>query len=134
MYPTGSNGASQAIIDTRMLGKMLLQHGLTPAALSAYDAALCRPIAQIVLRNRDDGPFGLLKIVEDRCGGVFDDINEVVPYDERLAFMARYKEAAGFAMEKVNMSAPIIGKGLKVNLNHTPSNSGPQHEGVKEAG
>lgn len=134
MYPTGSNGASQAIIDTRMLGKMLLQHGLTPAALSAYDAALCGPIAQIVLRNRDDGPFGLLKIVEDRCGGVFDDINEVVPYDERLAFMARYKEAAGFAMEKVNMSAPIIGKGLKVNLNHTPSNSGPQHEGVKEAG
>lgn len=45
MYPTGSNGASQAIIDARVLGQCLLAHGVTPDALAAYDAQLCAPLS-----------------------------------------------------------------------------------------
>ena len=72
MYPTGSNGASQAIVDARVLGAAMLEHGVTPAALAAYDAKLCGPISQLVLRNRGAGPFGLLNLVDERCGGTFD--------------------------------------------------------------
>ena len=55
MYPTGSNGASQATVDARVLGAMLLEHGVTPAALAAYDQRLCGPINALVQRNRGAG-------------------------------------------------------------------------------
>lgn len=108
MYPTGSNGASQAIVDARVLGASIIRSGTTPAALADYNAALCEPISQVVLRNRGDGPFGLLKIVDDRCGGHFDDINEVIPQSEREAFMAGYRQAAGFARDQLNQAPPTI--------------------------
>ena len=111
MYPTGSNGASQAIMDARTLGACMLAHGVTPTALGAYDQQLCAPISQLVLRNREAGPFGLLNMVNDRCGGKFTDIDDVVPERERAAFMAGYKSAAGFGMEQLNASAPIIPSG-----------------------
>lgn len=114
MYPTGSNGASQAIIDGRVIGAMMLQHGVTPAAIAAYDAALCVPVSELILRNRGNGPFGLLNMVNDRCGGQFDDIDDVVPKAERDEFMARYKAAAGFAIEKLNAAEPTIAPGSKV--------------------
>ena len=102
MYPTGSNGASQAIMDARVLGAAMLEHGVTAAALQAYDARLCAEISAVVLRNRGAGPFGLLNLLDERCGGVFDDIDAVIPAAERDAFMSRYKAAAGFAMETLN--------------------------------
>lgn len=113
MYPTGSNGASQAIIDARVLGAQVCEHGATPAALSAYDERLCGPISRLILRNRGAGPFGLLNIVHDRCGGVFDNIDDVIPPPERVAFMAEYKAAAGFAMDALNRSPPIISPGSR---------------------
>jgi 2-polyprenyl-6-methoxyphenol hydroxylase-like FAD-dependent oxidoreductase len=114
MYPTGSNGASQAIIDARVLGAAMLEHGVTAAALAAYDTQLCGPVSALVLRNRGAGPFGLLNLLDERCGGVFDDIDAVIPPDERDAFMSRYKAAAGFAIEKLNAAPPIIAPGARV--------------------
>ena len=114
MYPVGSNGASQAIVDARVLGAAMIVHGVTSAALRAYDDALCADISALVLRNRGAGPFGLLGLVDDRCGGVFDDIDEVVPAAERDAFMARYKAAAGFAIETLNAAPPTIAPGARV--------------------
>ncbi len=114
MYPTGSNGASQAIIDGRVLGAKFLEHGLTPDALAAYDAQLCQPVSELVLRNRGAGPFGLLNLVDERCGGVFDDINSIIPQAERDAFMAGYKAAAGFAIERLNASPPTIAPGARL--------------------
>jgi len=116
MYPTGSNGASQAIIDARELGAAMLAHGVTPAALAAYDAKLCGPVSALVLRNRGAGPFGLLNLVNDRCGGTFDDIDDVIPPQERAAFMAGYKSAAGFAKDALNAAPPTIATGAKVAL------------------
>jgi 2-polyprenyl-6-methoxyphenol hydroxylase-like FAD-dependent oxidoreductase len=113
MYPTGSNGASQAIVDARILGASIVAHGVTPAALAAYDAALCGPVSQLVLRNRGAGPFGLLNLVDERCGGVFDDIDAVVPAKERADFMAGYKAAAGFAIEQLNAAQPTIAAGAR---------------------
>nr|WP_295462448.1 flavin-dependent oxidoreductase [Mesorhizobium sp.] len=115
MYPTGSNGASQAIMDTRALGAALVEHGLGEAALAAYDAKFCGPISQLVLRNRGAGPFGLLNLVDERCGGTFDDIDAVIPAAERSAFMAGYKAAAGFAIDTLNAAPPTIAAGAKVS-------------------
>jgi 2-polyprenyl-6-methoxyphenol hydroxylase-like FAD-dependent oxidoreductase len=114
MYPTGSNGASQAIVDARVLGAALLEHGVTADALRAYDERLCEPISAVVLRNRGAGPFGLLNLLDERCGGVFDDIDDVIPAAEREAFMSRYKAAAGFAKEQLNAAPPIITPGDRV--------------------
>ena len=115
MYPTGSNGASQAIIDARVIGAAFLEHGVGPAALAAYDEQLCQPVSEVVLRNRGAGPFGLLNMVNDRCGGVFENIDEVIPATERAEFMARYKSAAGFARDTLNAAAPTIVSGARVS-------------------
>jgi 5-methylphenazine-1-carboxylate 1-monooxygenase len=114
MYPTGSNGASQAIVDARTLGAAMLQHGVTQAALAAYDRKLCGPISQLILRNRGAGPFGLLNLVDARCGGTFTNIDEVIPAAEREAFMAGYKSAAGFAIEQLNSAPRMIADGARV--------------------
>jgi 5-methylphenazine-1-carboxylate 1-monooxygenase len=114
MYPTGSNGASQAIMDARVLGAAMIEHGVNCVALRAYDAQLCQEMSQLVLRNRDAGPFGLLNLLDDRCGGVFDDIDDVIPRAERDEFMLRYKKAAGFAAERLNAAAPTIAEGATV--------------------
>lgn len=114
MYPVGSNGASQAIVDARVLGAQMLAHGVGAEALQAYDRQLCADISALVLRNRGAGPFGLLGLVDERCGGVFDDIDRIIPAAEREAFMARYKAAAGFAIETLNAAPPTIAPGARV--------------------
>ncbi|MGV3633287.1 MAG: flavin-dependent oxidoreductase [Pseudorhodoplanes sp.] len=119
MYPTGSNGGSQAIVDARMLGAAMIEHGATVDALAAFDAKLCGPVSQLVLRNRGAGPFGLLNMVDERCGGTFDNIDDVIPPDERAAFMAGYKQAAGFAIETLNKAPQTIASGARVREMHT---------------
>lgn len=111
MYPTGSNGASQAIIDARVLGAKLIAHSISSDALSAYNEELCEPVSRLVLRNRGAGPFGLLNKVDELCGGVFDDIEDVLSSDQRRKFMADYKSVAGFAIEKLNKAPPTIAPG-----------------------
>jgi 2-polyprenyl-6-methoxyphenol hydroxylase-like FAD-dependent oxidoreductase len=116
MYPTGSNGGSQAIVDARVLGACMVDHGVAPAALAAFDAKLCGPISQVVLRNRGAGPFGLLNMVDERCGGTFDNIDDVIPPKERAEFMAGYKAAAGFAIENLNKAPRTIPEGARVRI------------------
>ena len=108
MYPTGSNGASQAIVDARVIGAAILTQGLTPDALKSYDDQLCKKVSELVLRNRSAGPFGLLDILNDRCGGVFENIETVISLEERNEFMSKYKAAAGFAIEALNEAPQTI--------------------------
>ena len=115
MYPTGSNGATQAIIDSRVLGAAMIEHGVNANALQHYNEQLCAPINEVVLRNRGAGPFGLLNELDDRCKGVFDDIEEVFPAAERNKFMEGYKKAAGFAIENLNAAPSIISEGAQVS-------------------
>ncbi len=108
MYPTGSNGASQAIVDARVLGANLSKYGVSNAALEAYNEQLCENISAVVLRNRGSGPFVILNELDSRCGGIFDDIEAVFPAAEREALMGRYKAAAGYAVDQLNAAAPTI--------------------------
>ncbi len=108
MYPVGSNGASQAIIDARVIGAAFLKRGVSSNALNSYEAALLNDMSALVLRNRGAGPLAILGEVDKRCGGVFDDIDDVLERSEVEAFMARYKAAAGFAIEALNNAPPTI--------------------------
>jgi len=114
MYPTGSNGASQAIIDARQIGAAMIEHGMNADALNAYDAKLCAEISAVILRNRGAGPFGLLNLLDERCGGEFDNIDDVIPAQERADFMEKYKSAAGFAIANLNAAPPTIAPGATV--------------------
>lgn len=108
MYPVGSNGASQAIVDARVLGAAMQQLGVGVAALKSYEDAMLQDLNELVLRNRGAGPIGILGLVEEKCGGVFDDIEDVIPREEIEDYMARYKAAAGFAIEALNNSPRTI--------------------------
>lgn len=109
-YPVGSNGAGSAIIDARELGAAFLEHGLSPAALQAFEAKMRPPTSKVVLMNRKAGPDSILDTVEDRCGGVFDDINDVIPIEEMAAHAKRYKLAAGFGIDETNNNPQTIPK------------------------
>ena len=81
---------------------------MNAAALQVYDRQLCPEISPLILRNRGAGPFGLLNLLDERCGSVFDDIETVIPKAERDEFMERYKSAAGFAAAKLNAAPSLI--------------------------
>ena len=66
------------------------------------------------LRNRGAGPFSLLNVIDDRCGGEFDQIDDVVPPRERDEIMSVYKKAAGFAIQTLNAASPTIAPGATV--------------------
>ncbi|MGZ0177666.1 MAG: flavin-dependent oxidoreductase [Acidimicrobiales bacterium] len=114
MYPVGSNGASQAIVDARVMGAMFLDHGVNADALQAFESTLIEPLSSLVLRNRGNGPVGILGLVDERCGGVFDDIDDVIPRAEIEAFMANYKAAAGFAIDELNNARSTIAPGARL--------------------
>lgn len=115
IYPVGSNGASQAIVDARVLGAALVERGVTPDALLAFEEQLHDDVSALVHRNRGAGPIAILGVVDERCGGVFDDIADVIPSAEIDEFMAGYKNAAGFAMETLNEARPTIEPGATVS-------------------
>lgn len=115
-YPVGSNGASQAIVDARVIGAKLLEHGISAAALEAYEADV-RPVTTAVgLANRaGGGPDGVLQRVEDLCGGDFGDISELIPQAELAAHAAKYKSIAGFSIEELNARPATIPAGARVS-------------------
>ncbi|MEE9319011.1 MAG: flavin-dependent oxidoreductase [Granulosicoccus sp.] len=107
-YPVGSNGASQAIVDARVLGKMFLQAGVGQAALTAYEAELLPITRKMTLANRSSGPDAVLQLIEDRCDGRFDRLEDVASHQELAEHASAYKRTAGFAIETLNAQARLI--------------------------
>ncbi|MEO1612187.1 MAG: flavin-dependent oxidoreductase [Pseudomonadota bacterium] len=109
MYPTGSNGASQAIVDARKIGRAFIEHGAGSAALAAYEAEMRPRMAKVIAANRGAGPDYVLEIVRRRSGGYFEDVETIMPYAERAAFADDYKRTAGFDVATLNAQPPIVG-------------------------
>ena len=108
MYPIGSNGASQAIIDARVLTRAILDHGLSEDALHAYESERRPATTRIVEANRGNGPDQVMQLVEERCGGVFDDIGEVLTRQELEETASGYKKIAGFDVATLNERSPLV--------------------------
>jgi 2-polyprenyl-6-methoxyphenol hydroxylase-like FAD-dependent oxidoreductase len=102
MFPIGSNGASQAIIDARVLAYELATCSSIDDALARYEAARRPATAKIVLANRSNGPEQVMQIVEERAPDGFANIEAVIPRTELEEIAARYKMMAGFDKETLN--------------------------------
>jgi 5-methylphenazine-1-carboxylate 1-monooxygenase len=102
MYPVGSNGASQAILDARALARHLGSVKTVPVALAAYDAERRPATAQIVLSNRKGGPERVIDLVEARAPEGFNHIEDIASHAEREAMVRGYASMAGYAQAQVN--------------------------------
>jgi 5-methylphenazine-1-carboxylate 1-monooxygenase len=109
MYPVGSNGASQAILDARALADHLVAAEHPMQALWAYERDRLPPTAQIVQMNRTGGPEGVIDAVEERAPDGFTDIDAVLSYEQRKAIVRGYAATAGFAKEQVNTAPAAAG-------------------------
>jgi 2-polyprenyl-6-methoxyphenol hydroxylase-like FAD-dependent oxidoreductase len=97
MYPVGSNGASQAILDARALADALARCEHPRQALVAYEQKRLPMTAEIVRSNRRGGPEGVIDAVEQLAPDGFDNIDNVLSYAQREAIVRGYASKAGFA-------------------------------------
>jgi 5-methylphenazine-1-carboxylate 1-monooxygenase len=99
MYPIGSNGASQAILDARTLAGCLRANGHdVDGALRQYEELRLPATAAIVRANRSLGPELPMKLVEERAPDGFTKIDEVITRDEIDQATEQYRKTAGFAL------------------------------------
>jgi 2-polyprenyl-6-methoxyphenol hydroxylase-like FAD-dependent oxidoreductase len=108
MYPIGSNGASQAILDARVLAREILLKGETTEALVAYEAERRPATTQLVLLNRGNGPEQVMQLVEERAPDGYDAVTDVLSKQELEDVAANYKRVAGFQVDALNAKPPIV--------------------------
>lgn len=102
MYPIGSNGASQAILDAYALGQAIVENQGLELALRAYEEARIGPTASIVMSNRKNGPEHVMQIVEERAPKGFDNLYDVISHQELEDIANKYKQIAGFDRQTLN--------------------------------
>jgi len=107
MYPVGSNGASQAILDARCLADALASCDHARQALAAYEADRLPKTAEIVRNNRKGGPEGVIDEVERLAPDGFERIDDVLSHAQREAIVKGYAQLAGFAKDQVNRRAAL---------------------------
>jgi 2-polyprenyl-6-methoxyphenol hydroxylase-like FAD-dependent oxidoreductase len=97
MYPFGSNGASQAILDARVLAYELATAATIDDALRAYDAQR-RPVAsEVQLANRRQAGDVMARVSALARSGAHGDAATELQDVER-----RYKQLAGFDVDALN--------------------------------
>jgi 2-polyprenyl-6-methoxyphenol hydroxylase-like FAD-dependent oxidoreductase len=111
MYPIGSNGASQAVLDARILTREIAEKGMVPEALEAYEADRRSATSKIVLANRADGPDKVLDVVEERAPEGFATIEDILSHKELEQTAQAYKQLAGFDVESLNARPSIVRNG-----------------------
>jgi 2-polyprenyl-6-methoxyphenol hydroxylase-like FAD-dependent oxidoreductase len=100
MYPRGSNGSAQALIDARTLVDCLTEQPDAPAAFQVYESMRLAPTAKVVQTNRTVPPdFIIMKADELSHGQPFNDIDDLISQDELRAISDHYKTVAGFALK-----------------------------------
>jgi 5-methylphenazine-1-carboxylate 1-monooxygenase len=96
MYPSGSNGASQAILDASCLTQQLVNQSTVIDAIENYDEIRRVNTAEIVLKNRQAGPERCIDVVEDRAPDGFSTLADVISQQELKEMSSSYKKMAGF--------------------------------------
>ena len=102
MYPSGSNGAAQAILDAEALTRAIATRADIRDALSGYEAERLEPTAEVVLHNREFAAERVLRLVDERCPPDCDNIFDYVAREEMEAISRRYQRIAGFDRHAVN--------------------------------
>ena len=100
MYPRGSNGAAQGLIDARTLAELLAVTPDPQAALQIYDQARVEPTARVVRTNRSTPPdFINIKVDELSGGQPFRHIDDLISQEELRQISENYKRVAGFSQD-----------------------------------
>ena len=102
MYPMGSNGCGQAILDATSLSTHLTKHTDPGAALRAYQDERLPATSEVVLRNRVGGPESVIDEVERRAPDGFTRLEDVIDAAELEAVVSGYARVTGSAQEQVN--------------------------------
>lgn len=102
MYPVGSNGAAQAILDARCLADALKQSEHPMQALQHYEDERLPKTAEIVRVNRTGGPERVIDEVEKLAPSGFEYVDRVLSRTEREAIVKGYAGKAGFTLQQVN--------------------------------
>jgi len=102
MYPIGSNGASQGILDAEKLANELKKNQNLYDAFSNYENERRPATANIVLSNRKNGPEQVMQLAHERAPEGFADIDQIISQEELEAISAQYKQTAGFKVDAVN--------------------------------
>lgn len=97
MYPFGSNGASQAILDARVLAYELATAATPDDALRAYDAQRRPAVSEVQLANRRQAGDVMARVSALARRGAHGDAATELQDIER-----RYKQLAGFDVEALN--------------------------------
>ena len=107
MYPRGSNGSAQGLIDARVLAACLSEEPDPVAALRAYEAERAGP-AGVVVRTNRTAPPDLINIrVEELTGDKpFDNLDDFITQDELRALSERYKRVAGYSIDQLGRDGP----------------------------
>ncbi|MEY4509873.1 MAG: hypothetical protein RLZZ450_1995 [Pseudomonadota bacterium] len=109
LYPIGSNGSAQAILDARCLADCLHAARAGRAdlnyALREYEAERLPKTAAIALRNRLNGPEQVMQWAEERAPAGFSNVDDIIPRRELEEISARYKKLAGFDVEALRAQA-----------------------------
>jgi 5-methylphenazine-1-carboxylate 1-monooxygenase len=109
MYPIGSNGASQAILDARVLAGCLRRHpGEIDVALARYEDVRRPATAAIVAANRGMGPERPMALVEERAPDGFERIDDVISKAEIEAVTEGYRRTAGFSVSDLARGASLL--------------------------
>ena len=96
MYPRGSNGAGQSILDARCLAELLAQDQPVSQALIAYEKKRLSETAQVVLANRINPPDAILREVYERSSDQpFDQIDNIISAQELSQISNNYKKITG---------------------------------------
>jgi len=102
MYPMGSNGAGQAVLDAESLARHLTGRSDPIEALRGYQDERLPPTSEVVLRNRIGGPESVIDEVERRAPDGFDRLDDVIDAAELDSVLSSYATASGASREQVN--------------------------------
>jgi 2-polyprenyl-6-methoxyphenol hydroxylase-like FAD-dependent oxidoreductase len=99
MYPRGSNGSAQALIDARVLAELLAARDPLDA-MTEYERQRLSATARIVETNRTVPPDYIIMKVDELTGGKpFGKLEDVISESELRRLSDEYKKIAGFSLE-----------------------------------
>jgi 2-polyprenyl-6-methoxyphenol hydroxylase-like FAD-dependent oxidoreductase len=101
MYPRGSNGSAQALIDAATLSTMLAEGGDAVATLKRYESVRLPATARVVETNRTVPPDFIIMKADELSGGkpYAGSIDDLVSQDELRRISEQYKHIAGFSLD-----------------------------------
>ncbi|WP_050421383.1 flavin-dependent oxidoreductase [Bradyrhizobium tropiciagri] len=110
MQPIGGQAGSQAILDSRVLTRALVETDDIVAALGRYDAERRPMMNDIIVRNRNFGPEAAMQIAEERAPNGFACIDDIISRQELDAIVGSFAKAAGLDVETVNRRPSYVSR------------------------